>query len=93
MAGNRRHAGGMRSAMANLQKYRVADCDRWNAENPVGSDVVLTKDSGEQVATKTRSEAYVCDAGYPVIFLEGVSGYYLLERVVRTSAHPTPEQP
>lgn len=58
-------------------------CDDWNAAQPIGSPVWLTKDSGERVQTKTRSEAYICDAGYPVIFLEGVSGYYLLDRVTR----------
>lgn len=56
-------------------------CDEWNAAHPVGTAVVLTKDGGEVVNTKTRSEAYICDAGYAVLFLEGVTGYYLLDRV------------
>jgi hypothetical protein len=59
----------------------AARCAEWNRLNPQGSPVIVTKDSGEEVATKTRGDAYVCDSGYPVIFLEGISGYYLLERV------------
>lgn len=57
------------------------ECTAWNIANPVGTPVILTRDSGEEVKTKTRSEAYVSDAGYGVIFLEGVTGYYLLDRV------------
>jgi hypothetical protein len=60
-------------------------CDAWNGANPVGTAVRLKRDSGETIETKTRSEAYVANAGYPVIFLEGVTGYYLLDRVTRTS--------
>lgn len=56
-------------------------CADWNEKNPVGTEVTLTRDSGETLKTRTRSEAYVSDAGYPVIFLEGVTGYYLLDRV------------
>lgn len=58
-------------------------CVAWNNATPMGSDVIVTKDSGEEVRTKTRGEAYVCESGYPVIFLEGISGYYLLDRVRR----------
>lgn len=64
-----------------LKMQRI--CIDWNKANPVGCNVILSKDSGEQLPTKTRSEAYVCDSGYPVIFLEGIRGYYLLDRVKR----------
>lgn len=56
-------------------------CAQWNTTNPIGTEVIVTKDMGEEVRTKTRGEAYVCESGYPVIFLEGISGYYLLDRV------------
>lgn len=56
-------------------------CADWNAKHPVGASVFLAKDNGTEVATKTRSEAYVCDSGYPVVFLEGIAGYYLMDRV------------
>lgn len=55
-------------------------CDRWNAANPVGTAVKLQKDNGSVVETTTRSEAYVCNSGYPVCFFKGISGYYLLSR-------------
>jgi hypothetical protein len=56
-------------------------CADWNAKYPVGTAVVLKKDSGNEVTTKTRSTARISDAGYPVIFLEGVTGYYIMDRV------------
>lgn len=56
-------------------------CAEWNEKHPVGTAVQLKRDSGEVLNTKTRSSAYVSDAGYPVIFLEGVTGYYLMDRV------------
>lgn len=52
----------------------------WNAAHPVGTEVIVTLDSGNEHHGKTRSEAYVCESGYPVIFVTGISGYYLLER-------------
>lgn len=56
-------------------------CGCFNELYPVGQKVVLTKDDGSTLETTTRSEAYVSDAGYPVIFLNGVRGYYILQRV------------
>lgn len=53
--------------------------ENWNLKHPVGTLVKLRKDNGTTSITKTRSEAYICDAGYPVAFFENVSGYYLLE--------------
>ena len=64
------------------EQRRVAalECENWNLRHNVGTQVNLQKDSGEQLRTRTRSTAYVCDAGYAVCFFEGVSGYYLLNR-------------
>jgi hypothetical protein len=56
------------------------EVENWNLKHPVGTAVALRKDNGTDHITKTRSEAYICDAGYPVCFFEGVSGYYLLNR-------------
>lgn len=61
-------------------KMAELEAENWNLKHPVGTLVVLRKDSGENLQTKTRSEAYVCDSGYAVCFFEGVSGYYLLDR-------------
>lgn len=66
-----------RPNIAKLQKQ----CDDWNAKHPVGTAVTLTKDLGEQVPTKTRSVAQVLSGHSAVIWLEGISGCWLLERV------------
>jgi len=53
----------------------------------VGTDVIVTKDDGTEIKTKTRSAAYMLGASgdYPghtaVIQLEGISGCYALDRV------------
>jgi hypothetical protein len=67
----------------NQIKKHERQCLAWNQANAVGCDVVLKKDAGDEITTKTRSAAYVSASGHPVIFLEGVSGYYLLDRVRR----------
>jgi hypothetical protein len=58
-----------------------AQCDSWNAANPVGSIVILSRDDGVKLRTKTKSEAQMLMGHTPVIWLEGVNGVYLLDRV------------
>jgi hypothetical protein len=58
-------------------------CDAWNEKNPVGTRVILKKDAGVEVHTKTRSIASVLSGHSAVIWLEGVSGCYALDRVTR----------
>ena len=53
----------------------------WNSQHPVGTAVVVTKDLGEQVHTTTRSVAQHLRSGTPVIWLDGITGCYLLDRV------------
>jgi hypothetical protein len=65
-------------SMAVLQKQ----CDDFNAVFPVGQPVLLRKDNGEAVETVTRSRAEVLSGHSAVIWLEGVAGCYLLDRVV-----------
>jgi hypothetical protein len=55
--------------------------DIWNAAFPIGAGVVVRKDDGRQVPTKTRGEAWVTDSGDPVVLVEGITGGYLLTRV------------
>lgn len=68
--------------MTKAMKARLAalEAENWNFKYPVGTLVKVSMDDGTTRITKTRSEAYVCDAGYPVAFFEGISGYYLLDR-------------
>jgi hypothetical protein len=55
--------------------------DAWNAKYPVGTKVVVTLDSGERKETVTRSEAEVLSGHSAVIWIEGIRGCYLLDRV------------
>lgn len=53
----------------------------FNLACPVGSPVSVRLDSGEVRDTVTRSNAQVLSGHSAVIWLEGISGYYLLDRV------------
>lgn len=65
-----------------LQGERLqAVVDEWNAANAVGANVIVTKDMGEEVHTKTRSAAWVLSGHTAVVMVEGISGGYLLSRV------------
>ena len=55
--------------------------DAWNAKYPVGTKVVVTLDNHERKETVTRSEAEVLSGHSAVIWLEGIRGCYLLDRV------------
>lgn len=55
-------------------------CEAWNRANPVGTPVTVLRDNGELHCGNTRSEAYVSNSGDPVVFVTGISGYYLLSR-------------
>ncbi|MDE2022346.1 MAG: hypothetical protein KGI71_05560 [Patescibacteria group bacterium] len=50
----------------------------WTA--PIGTEVIVTLDNGREIRTKTRSGAAIV-GGERVIWLEGISGCYLLSRV------------
>lgn len=69
---------------AALQKQ----CDAFNARCPIGQPVHVRRDSGETVYTVTRSAAEVLSGHSAVIWLEGISGCYLLDRVTPCSTVP-----
>jgi hypothetical protein len=58
-----------------------AQCDAFNGKYPVGQKVSVRKDAGDGVITVTRSKAEVLSGHSAVIWLEGISGCYLLNRV------------
>lgn len=58
-----------------------ASCDAWNAKHPIGTLVILNKDGVGDVETATRSAAEVLSGHSAVIWLEGISGCYLLSHV------------
>ena len=58
----------------------------WNLRVPVGTAVIVRQDDGTDVASKTRSPAWLM-CGVPVVMYEGRAGGYLLSRVrVATTA-------
>lgn len=56
----------------------------WNEHHQIGMDVIVTKDDGGEIQTKTRSSAWLIGS-IPVIQIEGVAGCYALDRVRRAS--------
>ncbi|RFP19136.1 hypothetical protein [Duganella sp. BJB475] len=65
-----------------------AACDKFNAAHQVGAAVSVSMDGGEVRETVTTSEAQVLSGHSAVIWLKGVSGCYLLERVTPVQAVP-----
>ena len=59
--------------------------DDWNAQYPVGTPVVVKLDGGDELYTRTRSGAEVLSGHTPVIWLEKISGCYVLDRVTAIS--------
>jgi hypothetical protein len=55
--------------------------NEWNKKHPIGTAVVATRDDGEELPTKTRSEAKLLGGVTAVIWLEGIPGGYSLDRV------------
>jgi hypothetical protein len=62
-----------------LANQRIVDA--WNAAHKVGTPVILRRDNGTELTTKTRSEAWVMGEHTPVVMVEGIAGGYALERV------------
>ena len=71
-----------RKSAAQLQ----AACDRFNAAHQVGASVSVKLDSGEVRETVTNSEAQVMGGHSAVIWLDGISGCYDLDRVTALKA-------
>jgi alpha-ketoglutarate-dependent taurine dioxygenase len=63
-----------------------AACDKFNATHQVGAAVTVQLDGGEIRETVTTSEAQVLSGHSAVIWLKGVSGCYLLNRVASAVA-------
>lgn len=63
-----------------------AACDKFNAVHPVGAAVSVQLDGGEVRETITTSPAQVLSGHSAVIWLQGVSGCYLLDRVTSVKA-------
>jgi hypothetical protein len=56
-------------------------CEAFNKKYPVGQKVSVRKDAGDGIITMTRSKAEVLSGHSAVIWLKGITGCYLLDRV------------
>lgn len=66
-----------------------AACDKFNAAHQVGAAVTVQLDGGEVRETFTTSEAQVLSGHSAVIWLDGIRGCYLLDRVTSVAAKAT----
>lgn len=57
-------------------------CEDFNRRFPVGHRVTVRKDDGTGMDTRTRSAAEVLSGHSAVIWLDGIAGCYLLDRVI-----------
>jgi len=65
----------------NIKKMQT-ECDSFNTKHAVGADVFVQLDGqDEPFRTKTRSTAQILSGHSAVIWLENVSGCYLLDHV------------
>lgn len=62
-------------------KQHYQKVETWNKLVPVGAKVSYRKDDGHNIKTRTRSEASMLSGHTPVVWLDGVSGCVLLDRV------------
>jgi len=56
---------------------------KFNTECPEGTEVIVTLDDGSTRKTQTTSEAWILGGHTAVVLLDGISGCYLLSRVVK----------
>lgn len=67
--------------MRNSTEVMQSKCDAFNKMHPVGSKVIVVKDFGEQIETTVKYPAEILSGHTPVVWLDGISGAYLLDRV------------
>lgn len=75
--------------LTQLAKQRMIDM--FNQNNPVGTEVRYWRGAKEGEPSgqgKTSSDAFICNSGYPVIFIKGCSGYICLTHVEVVEPQP-----
>jgi hypothetical protein len=58
-----------------------AEVGRFNASCPIGARVSVRMDNGQERITTTRAPAQVLSGHTAVVWLDGMCGAYLLDRV------------
>lgn len=64
-----------------VSKRNAQIVELWNQAHPPGTPVVVTRDNGTEVQTRTRSQAELLGGHTPVVWLLGLTGCHALERV------------
>ena len=67
------------SVRSKMQQNQV---EKFNLRYRIGQHVNVETDSGKTITTKTRSEAWLLGGHTATILIEGISGAYLLDRVI-----------
>ena len=68
--------------MPDSQEVMQSKVDAFNRRNPVGTSVTVVKDFGEQIETKVKYPAQILSGHTAVVWLDGISGCYHLDRVM-----------
>lgn len=63
-----------------IEMQRLA-VENWNLKHAVGIPVVVTRDNGDELHTKTRSHAHLISGEIACVMVDGISGFYMLSRV------------
>lgn len=72
--------------LPNLKKMQ-AECDRFNGKCPVGGKVLVKLDGVDvPFETTTKSEAQILSGHSAVVWMDNVSGCYLLSHVTPVAA-------
>jgi hypothetical protein len=66
---------------SDFQEVMQSKCDVFNEKHPVGSPVTVIKDLGEKVETTVKHPAEILSGHTAVVWLNDISGCYLLDRV------------
>lgn len=72
---------------------QARDVKQWNENYPGGTPVYVVKDLGEVVETRTRSIAWMAGDAHAMVLVDGISGGYILARVVPQTPVPPPPPP
>ena len=73
-----------RKELTPKQKQKIVD--DWNDNHPVGTPVIVNRDSGEDFHTVTRSGADLLSGHTPVVWVKGLAGCYALTHVRAVAA-------
>lgn len=71
----------MRRPQRKSQRQIELEVENWNLKHKIGTPVTVRRDDGSVMATLTRSEAQMLSGHTPVVWVEGIAGAYLLDRV------------